>query len=414
MGTMSRHESFSRVNQGSDEPQEVSVALQEKLWEDFEEFVQEVPPIEGDFSGDPRDILQLPREQRKEALTDFKDKVVRQRWAFARCRQYIEDIIGLGYGVALKRLSGIVDRFAGLYAFSDVQRKIFEDVIAVYHKGRSFALTMRKRFPNDVDLVNELTGQHFDRDAPFTVSVGSFGLEIQIGSKYFDILDEHAIGFVQMYTHNDEVFYSIIVDSDLDDTEKEHTIRHEQEHIKHSYFMAVLNRCLAEKDFKRLFGCFWNPSFVVAMYRKDASLGSIQSALLGLQRYVLMEVKDEFFAMVYSEPLPLTQENVVNLFSRDGGIYDFLSADVLYFRDECKGDNDFLSLVDTVLVRDYRDILVRAFQSFFDLLDVLVKKNRYTRESQAFPEAVALLTDVPMQDWKKMVDRLLEQERGSS
>ena len=412
---MSKYESplQSNVRQGGDErfvEQEEYIDLQKKLQEDFEDFMKKVPPIEGDFSGDPKEILKLPTSQRKEALVDFKDTLARQRRAFAQCRQYIEKIINSGSGVALKRLSGVVEQFADTYAFSDIQRKVFEDVIAMYHKGRVFAFTMRKQFLNDVDLVNELTGEQFDSDAQFGVSVGLFGLEIWMGAEYFEVLDEYSIGFVHTYTHNGEIFYSIIINSDVDAEEKARTIRHEQEHIKHSYFMTAFEHCLAEKDFEHRFGCFWDLAYIVARYRKDASLDKLRSALVDLQRYVLMEVKDEFFAMMCSESLQLIREDGVSWFSRDGGIYDFLSEDIFYFQDECKDDKDFLSLVDEVLVQDYQSILIRAIQSFFVLFDILAEKHQHVRELQVSSEAITLLTDVPMQDWVKTVDRLLEQE----
>ena len=69
-----------------------------------------------------------------------------------------------------------------------------------------------------------------------------------------------------------------------------------------------------------------------------------------------------------------------------------------------KDDLVFQEVVEKYFVQYYQETITEAVQSFF----LLVEETNFTEFG-----AMALLTDVPLQDWKKVIGRMMEQERIS-
>ena len=420
---MGEHESLSKVRQESGERSAEQkgeyVVLQKKLLEDFEDFVKDVSPIEGDFSGDPKEVLRLPRERRKGALADFKDILVRQRKAFARCRQDIEEAIEYkGGGVPKEQLLEIVGRFADSYSFSDVQRNIFEGVINEYCRVRDITLVLREQYPNDVDLLNELTGGFFeiDQGVQIEVSVGPYCFEIVIPNELFEKSGEastHGI-LTEIALDDGEVILCIFINSVQSAVRQLGTLEHEREHLKDRYFMKVIRQHLSDESFDQRFGADLGFEYTVGVYKdlkrvynaeQDRDpLWLVENHLRRQRRFALMRVKSEFFAHLQNHTLHFLQEHIEPLFFLDG-IYDFLLEDRKYLQRELQDDEEFQGLVENILVREYQDIIVSAVHSLVRLVD----EGGYTEWT-----AISLLVDVSMQDWSKTVARLLEQEKDVS
>ena len=136
------------------------------LADDFQEQLQDNPPIAGLFS--PEDelarIKNLPREQKREALPIFEEKLMRQRKALAACRVFIERSIAHDHDVSRGRLVDLIEKFTAQYGFTQQQQQIVEKMIDGYYETRQRALEIRRRFPDDPELVRALTGVNFGQD----------------------------------------------------------------------------------------------------------------------------------------------------------------------------------------------------------------------------------------------------------
>lgn len=154
--------------------------LQSLLEFEFEQSKKDTLPISGVF--DPETELQtlrtLPREQKREGLVDFKNKLVRQREAWATCRTFLSRKIEVNHDVNREDLMVWIDKFSSEYGFTSDQRRIAEEIIDDYYASRQRVKEIREQYPNNVDLVNELSNQKFSTDTKFRIELGAMSVNI--------------------------------------------------------------------------------------------------------------------------------------------------------------------------------------------------------------------------------------------
>jgi len=130
----------------------------------------------------PEDELErikgLPKKQKREEIALFKDKLRAQRIGLASCRISIERLVEIDNDVPREILVEQVKKYGDYFGFSRKQIRLFERIIDRYYLNRRRILELRRRYPDDVDLVNELTGMHFDKKTKFEVSIGPMSIDI--------------------------------------------------------------------------------------------------------------------------------------------------------------------------------------------------------------------------------------------
>ena len=113
----------------------------------------------------------------------------------------------------------------------------------------------------------------------------------------------------------------------------------------------------------------------------------------------LIRVKDEIFAMLRDHSLSNIQRNLsYNFFKQDNTLYDYLAEKRKMVEKKSKNNPELKNLSEKYFVKEYKKVIETSFRSFRDM----IKKGKYSTE-----EAVALLTDTPLQDWPKVVRRIL-------
>lgn len=137
---------------------------------------------EGAFNPDEevQKLWSIPIEQRRKAVSAFKGKLARQREAWALCRTSIEEQIKSDPDLPREEMVEIIGRFASSYGFAKPHIKIAEQLIDKYIAHHKRVTEIRKKYPDDIALINRLTGMRFVRtDAEdFKIQVGPISLEI--------------------------------------------------------------------------------------------------------------------------------------------------------------------------------------------------------------------------------------------
>src|SRR4030043_100544 len=105
--------------------------LQKTLEIEFEQVEKDILPICDYF--DPEMELEsfkyMTREQKREALNDFKSKLGRQREAWATCCAFLKRKIEINYDVKKQDLMDWIDKFSTKYGFTESQIQTEEEKI---------------------------------------------------------------------------------------------------------------------------------------------------------------------------------------------------------------------------------------------------------------------------------------------
>ena len=156
-------------------------AFDNLLYLDFQEQLRDNLPIERVFSPEDElaEIKTLPREQKREALMVFKENLARQREALAACRVFVERSIEFNHDIPREKLIALIEKFGAQYGFNDQQKQTAAQLIDGYYENRQKVLEIREPFPDDYQLINELTGVNLERDERIDVSVGPMTIDIR-------------------------------------------------------------------------------------------------------------------------------------------------------------------------------------------------------------------------------------------
>jgi len=371
--------------------------LQSLLELEFEQSKKDTPPIYDVF--DPEAELQalraLPREQKREALTEFKSKLARQREAWATCRTFLRRKIEINHDVEKQDLMDWVDRFSDEYGFTDSQRQTAEEIIDDYYENRQRVIEIREQYPSDVELVNHITGLNFSKDTKFKVEISQMNIVINCdsfnscriykGSTDVTINYQHSGFTMNRNGVNIVVINSSIADKMFQDysQSKKGTLIHENQHREHALF---------ENQFEQE----WSNSDLWNQYQEEQD-PQIKGVLL--EKYLkeernraLVRVKNELFACLYNHKIE--SDYIVEAF--------FSSHDYLNIIRKREDTQLFSDYSQRILTDEYRELIKSAISTLVQLK----KKGGYSTE-----QTIALLTDKPVTQWSKTARRLLEEDK---
>lgn len=399
---------------------------------DMKPFLQRVPPIEGIFSPDKemQKLWLVPKEERRKAVLIFKDKLARQREAWALCRTSIEERIEANPDLPMMEMIEVIREFASHYGFAEPHTKIAEQLVGDYIAAHKRVAEVREKYPDDIALINRLTGLKFTKaDAEdFSILVGPMSIDILCskGRNNEDI--EDSMGFMSQSNDKQPIYYVVINKKKLCYKDDELNVRlHEHEHVKNRalimprlYPKGKIRDDVRQKLNQGVFGFFRHQ-----IYEKILRFGRIfedellkryslsttpQQKAFFLKEYMrlsvesaLNRVKDEMIAIFKGGSKSFGKFDITNMFLPSQGHYsthyDYLAS----IRDfiERKENNSFQKISQKVLVDKYRITIERAIASFNKLADY-----GYTLD-----ESIALLSDKSLSDWTKIVKRLSEKTK---
>ncbi len=366
---------------------------------DFKDLLRYNPSIEGGFSSEEElmRIKKLPKDQKKAALTKFKENWVVQKNALASCRIFIERYINIDNDVPKEKLMDIVEKFGSYYSFTNEQKNIAEKIIDEYYVNRQRVLEIRKRFPDDVALVSELTGIKFDKTAQFLVSIGPMSIDITTDGFNAGRIYENSSdavpklpygGFATKSNHEHPIPYIVINHSVTGISEYDDMVAHEHEHLKNSLFRKIFdnNRDVVDQE--------------IFLYQYEAEKDDLQFKKDLLDKYFIL-YKEKALNDAKDEILAMRRYGIHALytifFEQNGSPYDYLA----YLRENELKKDDILwqDASKKILVEEYRKIIEDANNAF----DKLEQGGYYSKD-----EAIAIFSDKPLSDWPKTAIRLSE------
>lgn len=368
--------------------------LQSLLELEFEQSQKDTPPISDVF--DPEAELQnlkaLPPDQKREALNDFKSKLARQREAWATCRTFLRRKIEVNHDVEKQDLMAWVTTFSDKYGFTDEQRQRAEEIIDGYYENRQRVKQIREQYPDDVELVNELSGQTFGTDTKFKIKIGLISVNIYCDSftagRLFkkDSIPQKIKypAFACMSNHKPPIKYNVF-NSDILKGQKTNLL-HEEQHQENKLFQQQFDQSQDEASE------LWNQ--YNTEQDQDTKRMLLESFFRVRRDSGLVKLKDEVLAYTKAGLGRLEGEGK-DFLAQNKSPYDYLA----YLRDYDVSPL-YQEAVKKVLVDEYGDIVRRTFMVISDL-----KKGGYSSE-----QIIALLSDKPVTQWPKTAKRLLDEK----
>ena len=219
---------------------------------DMKPFLEKVLPIEEVFSPgeEVEKLWSVPREQRREAVKTFKNKLARQREAWALCRTSIEERIEDNFDFPRERMVGIIEKFASHYGFSEPHIKIAKELVDDYIAAHNRVIKVRRKYPDNTTLVNRLTGMKFTRAAGnFDIAVGPMSIDISCsGSNAGRICEKSKnpvigfqyAGFILQSDDKRPIHYVVINTDTVHDHYRHETLSHEHEHRKNKLLKSQI------------------------------------------------------------------------------------------------------------------------------------------------------------------------------
>jgi len=383
----------------------------------MEPFLRRVPPIKGVFSPDEevQKLWSVPKEKRREAVLAFRGKLARQREAWALCRTTIEEKIEANPDVPREEMVEIIGQFASNYGFAESHTQLAEKLIDDYILAHKRVVEVREKYPDEIALINRLTGMKFtNADAgDFNVSVGPMSIDISCSGFNARRMRERSKdpvvgfergGFASESNDRPPIYYTVIDADKADSYYPYHPLKHEHEHEK--------NKLLKPISYPRGIGFFghqvlekalrFERKFEHELWKRYFLSKDTQQKSFFREEYMKMKreegldkAKDEIVSCLKDRSFSGLRNELGRLFFSKEGSYDYL-ADLRNW-ERGKDDPLWKETSQKLLVDEYRAIIESAVDHFGQLI-----YSGYTKE-----EAIALLFDKPLSNWPKTVRRLL-------
>lgn len=405
-------EIWETLHRGELKIKEYLGALSEKdfrdlLTYDFKTELKDNPPLNKEF--DPQKELDsfrtLLKEHKTEDATKFKGEyrqnLAHQREAWAVCRTTVERYIEFNPDVARKNLMEVVNRFGQSYGFTEEQVGLAGTLLDKYYEQHQMVVELRQQFPDALKLVNALTGVGFTEEdrkdirvslGPMTFDILTSGInaakiykqvpEALVSSPFGGFASESLMG-------NQLVFWSVINKDIL----KASFPPHEEQHQRNKLFRRFFERpdLAQSQKYRENIGQVFHDD-------PEVRAEAIRSVFKVDVAATLEDTKDELLAMKRGNQFvdPIFAIRLNQLLSLNGS-YDFLKTnrEASWIKDDPLAE----SLVQEVMVNERNRIIHEAWYKFDDL----VKMGKYSVD-----EAVALLTNEPLDRWPNFVRHQLE------
>lgn len=390
-------------------------------------FIEE-PPIKYGEIFDPereiRDILKVPKEQRRQKLTEFKEKLTFQKVGLARAQDLLIDEIRHKPNGKTEDFYEMAIEMGTEFGMNETQKKETKEILERYEKQHNAIEKVRKEFPGDKELFRGLF--HKAPKGKIEVLVGPVSLYF----KCYDFEDYMTVFFHERmkgsgkkrdFTEEEkkeameskginvpsssypDIGWAIMAEnasgvgnSSQSDEESKQIFTHEEQHTIKSFFEK--EELLDPNHPSSLFPI--RKRFLDAETEKEKEK-VLEEYFRAFRHNAEEYAKDEILAYYKDGRLPVVYERLSASKEEDGD-YDYLAEpkkiDYLWMKatDEVRALSKRVR--DRVLIKEYKETLASGVESIRKM-----EAGGYDKE-----EIIALLTHEPLSKWKKAVDRVLE------
>ncbi|MFA5830231.1 MAG: hypothetical protein WC878_00195 [Candidatus Paceibacterota bacterium] len=388
----------------------------------------EYPPIKNgeifDAEKAVRGILKAPKDERRQKLAEFKEKLAFQQVGLARMQDILIDEIRRKPEGKMDDFFDLATEMGAEFGMNDKQKRDIWEALSKYEIQHKAVLKIRKEFPKDKDLFHRLFGSQPKGEIEITTGPVSIYIKCHDFEDYMavcfhekrkgsgkkrdfteeEMMEAEESGAINIYsTAYPNIGWAITAENTekiklpgVLDKDSHQKFVHEEQHIIKSFFdkedrldpdspgvqFSVRKNFLAaetEKEKEKILGDFFR------MFRHNAE----------------DRAKDEMLAY-YKDGRFERIEGLLLISEEEGGIYDFLEepkkANYLWLKSSDEVRALTKRVKDRVLVDEYKEIIINGTDAIQKMEEAGYEKD----------EIIALLTHEPLAKWGKVVGRITE------
>jgi len=390
-------------------------------------FFNEYPPIRNgeifDAEKAIRTILKAPKEERRQKLAEFKEKLAFQQVGLARVQDIIIDEIRRKPDGKMDDFFDLATEMGAEFGMNETQKKIVKEAIFQYEKQHKSIEKIRKAYKKDEDLFKELfwkqpKGKIEIITGPVSLYFKCYDFEDYLTIFYSNQRRHH--GKKRDFTEEEKrvakafgaatVPHPILgksifaenrskTDSPHTEEESQQIFIHEEQHIIKKLFDK---EDLFEPD-DPITLALVSRNFLSA--ENDEEKEEILRGFFLAFRYNAEErAKDEFLAYYKEgEGIDFAHEELA-VSKEEGGLYDYLAKPEKLEYEWLNANDETRALAKKVANRifkkEYKEILEKGAEAIQKM-----EEAGYEKE-----EIIALLTHEPLARWGKVVGRVLESD----
>ncbi|MCX6739283.1 MAG: hypothetical protein NT098_04530 [Candidatus Parcubacteria bacterium] len=392
-----------------------------------EKFIVEQPPIKSGEIFDPergiRGILKVPKEERRQKLAEFKEKLAFQKVGMARVQDILIDEIRNKPNGKIEDFYDMAVDLGAEFGMNENQKKITKETLEEYQTRHKAVEKMRKEYPENEELFRHLFGTVPKGEieivtGPVSLYIKCHNFEDYLavcfhdkrkgGGKKRDFTEEERkeageSGAINVYSESyPNIGWAITAENTSKLSSSENVEQGSLQRFLHEEQHAV--KSLFDKEI------FFDPNYPSTVFSVRQSFlsaetneekGKVLEDFFRAFRHnaedyakdeILAYYKDGRLERVYKE-LTTTEE--------EGGLYDFLvepkKLDYLWMKsnDEDRALSEIVR--DRVLIEEYKEIVAGGIISIQKMEEVGYEKE----------EIIALLTHEPLAKWVKATKRVI-------
>src|SRR3989338_2386417 len=383
--------------------------------EALEKLTAEKPKAEAAEIFDPQAELgrvkQLPKEERSEALREYKENLAWKKEGNAKMQAAFIEIIRNNPDISLEELDQRAEDFGKELKLSPHQKVVTRTVLEIYVKKHQAIKKIREKYPDDADLFQALFGQKPEGfveilHGPITLfvrchNVKDFALIQTQAFKTKKVISREELamasimGGISVYPSLIPGLEGVITAENTQgrkfDKGGATIFKHEEQHALNRWF---------EKETER--------QTYVGELEKAKSDGEREFSLKGLLRVIreskLESAKNELLAYFKEGRGGVAIFDTLTTPTEKGGLYDYFAGAKKFWRDY------FLN----ILGREHEKLIERSIKAVFELeyhdllrggiaAFVILKSNGFSTD-----QAIGFLIGEPLEKWPKVVRRILE------
>lgn len=392
-----------------------------------EKYIHEVPPIKPGEVFVPekeiRTILKASKDERKEKLAIFKEKLTFQKVGLARVQDIMVDEIRRKPEESKEKLYEMAVDLGSEFGMNDEQKRLTENALEKYEKQHKAIEKIQKEHKKDEDLFKEL----FWKDPKGKIEVVQGPVSLYF--KCYDFEDYLTIFYSNQRSHYGKK-------RDFTEEEKAEAMGCKGINVFSSSHPNIGRAIMAENDS----GIGRNPkegeSSVIFIHEEQHMINSIfeketmfdpnnpDNVRNVRQSFLTAETKEErekilisFFRQFRKNAEAFAKDEMLahykdghddmalaelTLSKEDGGGYDYLEepkkAEYLWLKTSDEIRALAKEVIEKVLSKEYQEILANGVRAVRKM-----ETAGYEKE-----EIITLLTHEPLAKWEKVVERVLE------
>lgn len=434
---------FKRFSPLKLEPNMSPEQIELRITEYLQELDTLIPSINEDFNPeeDLKKIKKNDKESRKQAIEKFKKNLRSQIEGMSCCKMIIQELIDIDPNVKQSVLELIVKKFSSVYGINPAQLKKYLDLINDFCTNRESVIEIRKKYPNDFDLINQIkdikrfsnfgifkskikietTPYGFifymnERDAlkinPNAGSTEGFAGALMIDGKYFF----YSVVILEPY----KIFKRKLTNDDI----RRHEFQHQKEcnfefgmyffrfadsethknSYKEKLAQNLLNEFMKNPTFNKIVKKFFPGNQVREFKFEDEEI--LQDFEMFCQN-VLIEDFNKITGELISRKKDLAKDNIDEITNDYSSINEVtrLMWIVIYNKYFSNSLKEKIKLIK----EKYEKLLKKEVMNASNSFDRLTNEGGYSID-----EAIALVSYTPLELWTKKIDRILKNRKLSN